>query len=105
MAARLVLWEKHLYNVHVMTVAPVDFADSVVEVHEMPGVEGPNPNIILGFRGGEMWHAVAVLARERHVTIGVAFAGVLAVGLNTLGYAVDDQVAPAIQAAMAKLTS
>lgn len=92
-----------MLDVHVMVVAPVDFPDSLVDVHEIPGIESPRPNVVIGFRGGEMWHAVSILAREKHMHIGDAFAGVLAAGLDVLGYACDPQVGAAIQTALERL--
>lgn len=93
-----------MLDIHVMTVAPVDFPDSVVEVHQMPGVEGDSPNVIIGFRGGEMWHAVSVFAREHHAHVGTAFAAVLAAGLVTLGYADVPGVDEAVHTALARVT-
>lgn len=53
----------------------------VMETGELDEVE-----VHLFFKGGEMWAAVNVLARERSVSVQGAFAATLAVGLTAMGY-------------------
>lgn len=61
---------------------PAELAD-VLETGELDEVE-----VHLFFKGGEMWAAVNVLAREAAIPMPTALASVLAVGLTALGYEV-----------------